>query len=245
MSLATFLATSGKLDERARMDALVDPKQFGIGSDMLDASLSAKVLPMTASGDMIYGGASGVPTRLPKGTDTNILTMAAGIPSWAAAPAAGIPAPTLPTAGGLTRSSHYSVPFYCRFDWTNAMIVALTGTKDKIKVCTIAANTLIFDATLQPDTLAAGVTALTAAVGYTATAYAELVQAADLKQNTNPVVYGDSNGHKRGTALASASAGASGTTDIYVQFDAGSDNLSSVTGSTGHIELGLLVRPTA
>lgn len=41
--------------------------------------------PMSASGDIIYGGASGVPTRLAKGSDGQVLTLASGVPSWAAA----------------------------------------------------------------------------------------------------------------------------------------------------------------
>ena len=45
--------------------------------------------PMTTSGDIIYGGASGTGTRLAKGNDGEILTLAAGLPSWAAAPATG------------------------------------------------------------------------------------------------------------------------------------------------------------
>lgn len=40
--------------------------------------------PMTASGDIIYGGTSGAPTRLTKGTDGNVLTLASGVPAWAA-----------------------------------------------------------------------------------------------------------------------------------------------------------------
>lgn len=39
----------------------------------------------TASGDLIYGGASGTPTRLVKGTDGQVLTLASGVPTWAAA----------------------------------------------------------------------------------------------------------------------------------------------------------------
>ena len=38
--------------------------------------------PMTASGDIIYGGSSGTPTRLPKGTDGQVLSLSSGIPSW-------------------------------------------------------------------------------------------------------------------------------------------------------------------
>lgn len=38
--------------------------------------------PMTSSGDLIYGGLAGLPTRLPKGNDGQILTLAGGIPNW-------------------------------------------------------------------------------------------------------------------------------------------------------------------
>jgi hypothetical protein len=43
--------------------------------------------PMTTSGDIIYGGASGTGTRLAKGSDGQVLTLASGLPSWAAASA--------------------------------------------------------------------------------------------------------------------------------------------------------------
>lgn len=38
--------------------------------------------PMTTLGDTIYGGLSGVPTRLPVGTSAQVLTISGGIPSW-------------------------------------------------------------------------------------------------------------------------------------------------------------------
>lgn len=44
--------------------------------------------PMTTSGDIIYGGASGTGTRLPKGSDTQVLTLTAGLPTWASPAAA-------------------------------------------------------------------------------------------------------------------------------------------------------------
>ncbi|KHJ36584.1 hypothetical protein PBAC_32460 [Pedobacter glucosidilyticus] len=40
--------------------------------------------PMTASGDIIYGGTSGTGTRLGKGSDGQVLTLASGLPTWAA-----------------------------------------------------------------------------------------------------------------------------------------------------------------
>ena len=39
---------------------------------------------MTTAGDIIYGGTSGTGTRLAKGTDGQVLTLASGLPSWVA-----------------------------------------------------------------------------------------------------------------------------------------------------------------
>jgi len=50
--------------------------------------------PMTSVGDTIYGGALGVATRLAAGSNGQVLTLAAGIPSWAT-----------PTAGTVTSVS--------------------------------------------------------------------------------------------------------------------------------------------
>ncbi|MEA2037224.1 MAG: hypothetical protein U9O94_06950, partial [Nanoarchaeota archaeon] len=49
------------------------------------AELLADINPMTAAGDIIYGGTSGLQTRLPKGTANQVLTMNAGAtaPEWA------------------------------------------------------------------------------------------------------------------------------------------------------------------
>ena len=46
---------------------------------------------MTASGDIIYASAANTPARLAKGSDTEVLTLASGVPSWAA-----------PTTGDIT-----------------------------------------------------------------------------------------------------------------------------------------------
>jgi hypothetical protein len=40
---------------------------------------------LTTSGDLLYAGASGVLARLAKGTDGHVLTLASGLPTWAAA----------------------------------------------------------------------------------------------------------------------------------------------------------------
>lgn len=45
--------------------------------------------PMTAAGDLIVGGTGGAETRLPKGTNGQLLSLAGGSPVWADAPASG------------------------------------------------------------------------------------------------------------------------------------------------------------
>jgi hypothetical protein len=46
---------------------------------------------MTAEGDVLYGGTSGTVTKLAKGSDADVLTLASGVPSWAT-----------PTTGDIT-----------------------------------------------------------------------------------------------------------------------------------------------
>jgi hypothetical protein len=51
----------------------------------IDDKLTEKMTnPMTASGDLIVGGADGAPTRLQKGADTTVFTMVDGAPAWVA-----------------------------------------------------------------------------------------------------------------------------------------------------------------
>jgi hypothetical protein len=58
---------------------------------------------MTAEGDIIYGGSSGTGTRLAKGSDAQVLTLASGVPTWATSTVGDI---TSIVAGtGLTGSS--------------------------------------------------------------------------------------------------------------------------------------------
>lgn len=55
----------------------------GTGQTAKTAAFDA-LQPMTTSGDIIYGGTSGTGTRLAKGSDGQVLTLASGLPSWAA-----------------------------------------------------------------------------------------------------------------------------------------------------------------
>ena len=52
---------------------------------------------MTAEGDVLYGGSSGTVTKLAKGSDDEVLTLASGVPTWATVPGG--------TASGLSATS--------------------------------------------------------------------------------------------------------------------------------------------
>jgi hypothetical protein len=54
----------------------------GTGATTKAAAFDA-LSPMTTAGDILYGGASGTATRLAKGTDGQVLTLASGVPTWA------------------------------------------------------------------------------------------------------------------------------------------------------------------
>ena len=54
-----------------------------------DTLYSTFTNPMSASGDIIYGGTAGAGTRLAKGSNGQVLTLAAGLPSWATPSAGG------------------------------------------------------------------------------------------------------------------------------------------------------------
>ena len=64
----------------------------GTGATTATAGFDA-LAPMTAEGDLMYGGSSGTVTRLAKGSDTQVLTLASGVPTWAAASGGGFPSP--------------------------------------------------------------------------------------------------------------------------------------------------------
>ena len=54
----------------------------GTGATSATAAFDA-LSPMTTAGDIIYGGTSGTGTRLAKGSDGQVLTLASGVPTWA------------------------------------------------------------------------------------------------------------------------------------------------------------------
>lgn len=61
---------------------------FNGAMDDIDALLGARTKALTATGDLLYASAANTPARLPVGSTGNVLTVAGGIPSWAAPAAA-------------------------------------------------------------------------------------------------------------------------------------------------------------
>ena len=71
------------------------------------AASAAMTNPMTTSGDVIYGGASGTPTRLGVGSNGQVLTLTAGVPAWAT-PAGGSQAGSASASATLNDYPFYS-----------------------------------------------------------------------------------------------------------------------------------------
>jgi hypothetical protein len=94
----------------------------GTGQTTKSAAFDA-LSPMSASGDIVYGGASGTGTRLAKGTDGQILTLTSGLPSWQDAPDSSFTAsaPLDLTAGILSidMANSSQSGYLSSTDWNN------------------------------------------------------------------------------------------------------------------------------
>jgi len=74
--------TMGARHEGLKVYSKADNALYVWSGSAWAASASGMSNPMTTSGDVIYGGASGTPTRLAAGSNGKVLTMTAGIPAW-------------------------------------------------------------------------------------------------------------------------------------------------------------------
>lgn len=82
--------------------------------------------PMTAAGDLIRGGESGAPVRLPIGASGQVLTVSGGLPAWQNAPAAypGDEAIQDMLAAFLQAGANISLTYN---DAANTLTIAVTG----------------------------------------------------------------------------------------------------------------------
>lgn len=140
------------------------------------------------------------------------------------------------TAGTMTvTNSALSRSVITRFDWTNAMVVALGGAvTGDITVCTLPAKTVVQRVWVVVTGQGAGVTTLTVAVGRTAAGYIDYIVASDAKAAANTLYGGaavDLGTNLTGYDLPSVT----GTTAVKAHFISTIQNLSSTTGSSGSI----------
>ncbi len=106
----------------ANVSGVVAIANGGTGQTSKTAAFDA-LSPMSASGDIIYGGTSGSGTRLAKGTDGQVLKLVSGLPAW------GTDENTTYSAGeGITLSSttfRMTNPLYVQ---TATPTTSVTGT---------------------------------------------------------------------------------------------------------------------
>jgi hypothetical protein len=82
-------AQSPTLKDTLWYDNTVSPAQWKTASIATILGYTPMTNPMTTIGDIIYGGVSGVPTRLAAGTNGHVLTLSSGSPIWAASGGGG------------------------------------------------------------------------------------------------------------------------------------------------------------
>ncbi len=75
------------------------------GTSWVAGALTALTNPMTTAGDLIYGGASGTPTRLGIGANNYVLTSNGSAPYWAAASGGGAVSSVFGRTGAVTATS--------------------------------------------------------------------------------------------------------------------------------------------
>ena len=100
--------------------------------------------PMTTQGDIIYGGSSGTPTRLGKGTAGQVLTMNSGgtAPVWTT-PASGMTNP-MTTAGDLIVGGSSGTPARLGIG-SNGQVLASNGTTASWRLAPESPNKLLGD----------------------------------------------------------------------------------------------------
>ena len=115
-----------------------------VGTELTQAeweAVGAHVLDSQATGDIVYASSASQLVRLARGSDTHVLTLASGVPSWAAPAAAAAGSLTGATlASGVTASSLTSVGTIATGVWQGTDVgVAYGGTG----VSTLADNAVL------------------------------------------------------------------------------------------------------
>jgi hypothetical protein len=104
----------------------------GTGQTTKAAAFDA-LSPMTASGDIIYGGASGTGTALPKGSDGQFLTLSSGLPAWGSVSNIGVSSVKTSTYAIQTTDDLVLVDGTSAFTATLPTAVGVSGKVYRIK----------------------------------------------------------------------------------------------------------------
>ena len=80
-AIAGSKVTGNILGNAGNVSGIVEIANGGTGASTKFSGFNA-LSPMTTKGDLIYGENSGEGTRLPKGSEGQVLTMKTGVPSW-------------------------------------------------------------------------------------------------------------------------------------------------------------------
>ena len=84
---------------------------------------------MTAEGDVLYASGANTLAKLAKGSDDDVLTLASGVPSWAA-PSSGFTASAVTATTSGTDIAFTSIPAGTKVIYINFNRVSLSGTDD-------------------------------------------------------------------------------------------------------------------
>jgi hypothetical protein len=98
------------------------------GSAWANLDTTGMTNPMTTTGDSIYSSSGSTPARLGIGSTGQVLTVAAGLPSWAT-PAAGSPSWSLLSSTSLTTGSSYSITGLSGYNQLLIRVNAVTTTQ--------------------------------------------------------------------------------------------------------------------
>ena len=133
----------------------------GTGATTKTAAFNA-LSPMTTEGDIIYGGTSGTGTRLAKGTDGQVLTLASGVPTWTS----GVSIITSKSASyTLTTSDNYVIATSGSITFTLPTASGNTGKEYTIKNISSSNVTIATTSSQKIVVDAANSTATTATLG--------------------------------------------------------------------------------
>lgn len=136
----------------------------GTGQSSASAAFDA-LSPMSASGDIIYGGVSGTGTRLARGVDGQILSLVSGLPAWASVGNVAVTAQT--TTYAIQATDNVVLCSGSAFTATLPTAVGVAGKQYTIKKTDSSLTNIITIATTSSQTID-GVTTTTLNTQYEA-----------------------------------------------------------------------------